>query len=330
MKKPVRPRERGFTIVFTAAAMVVLLGMSALAIDGGVMFTAKNQLQNAVDAAALAGASGLILDQQEAVNRAITIAARNECIDQTVVLSAGDVSFPSPGRVQVSTQQTVNLFFARVLGMNTATIGAMAVAELNALSGTSDVKPWAVPFFDYVFGDPVLLKQGSIDGEFDEYDSTAETPNSWYNAVCFPPLNVGTPETGADVYRENITTGSQDQLHVGDRLQVETGNMVGPTQQGVTDLIALDPNAHWDSNLGVVDSAYPGSTSPRIIKIIFYDPALPPTAGRGYVDVVGFGAFFLEGTSGQRALGRFIQMLTSGTFGSGPGPSLLKGVRLIQ
>ena len=37
-------------------------------------------------------------------------------------------------------------------------------------------------------------------------------------------------------------------VSIGDTLESENGNMIGPTRQGVNDLIALDPNAQWDTS----------------------------------------------------------------------------------
>ena len=56
---PPNCRDRGSTLVFTAIIMAVILAVSAVAIDVGVIATAKSQLQAAVDASSLAGASGL-------------------------------------------------------------------------------------------------------------------------------------------------------------------------------------------------------------------------------------------------------------------------------
>ena len=41
-------------------ALVALIAVSSLAIDGGMIWAARSQLQNAVDAAALAGALNMI------------------------------------------------------------------------------------------------------------------------------------------------------------------------------------------------------------------------------------------------------------------------------
>ena len=47
--------ESGQSLVLAAAAMVVILGMAAMAIDVGMFLQERRDLQNAADAAALAG-----------------------------------------------------------------------------------------------------------------------------------------------------------------------------------------------------------------------------------------------------------------------------------
>jgi len=54
-----RGGNRGIAVVYIALLLIVLLAFVALAIDIGYMYVAKTQLQNAADAAALAGAARL-------------------------------------------------------------------------------------------------------------------------------------------------------------------------------------------------------------------------------------------------------------------------------
>ncbi len=51
--------EKGVTAIIVALLIVVFLGIAALAIDIGYLAMAKNQCQNATDAAAMAGARKL-------------------------------------------------------------------------------------------------------------------------------------------------------------------------------------------------------------------------------------------------------------------------------
>src|SRR5574341_296115 len=206
-------KDEGSALVLAAIAMLVLLGFAALAIDVGAMLTARNQLQGAVDAAALAGASGLIISQGEATNRAITFAGVNTCINQNVAITAANVTFPTATRVQVQGNRLLNLFFANALGMNTANITAVAVAENGTLASTGDIKPWAIPDLNYPLGQPVILKAGDPNG-----NAPGTGPSVFY-PVCFPPVNKGTPITGASEYSDNIINGSSTSIEIGDILR---------------------------------------------------------------------------------------------------------------
>ena len=46
--------ERGAILIFTAIALMMLLGLSTFVFDSGVVWLARRQAQNSADAAALA------------------------------------------------------------------------------------------------------------------------------------------------------------------------------------------------------------------------------------------------------------------------------------
>jgi len=318
--------QKGSALVFAALIMTSMVGFAALSVDTGMILTADHQLQNAVDAAALAGASGLLINQSAATSRALAVSALNSCLNQPVVLNSGNLSYPAGNRIRVQANRPVNLFIARALGVNTANLNAVALAELSALSETKKLKPWCIPFENWNIGSPVVLKVGSA-------SSCGEpaTP-SFYYAVDYPPVNKGTPVSGANVYRDYIKFSYPGDIAIGDVLQVEPGNMQGPTQQGVNYLISQDPGAYWDNSLkSVVNSNFPGFSSPRILKVPFFDPDDPPRPGRDEITVAGLGAFFLEGvTNGGEVRGRFIKITTEGTNKAGPGAGYLYKVKLLQ
>lgn len=72
--------ERGITAMATAVLLAGTVGLTATAVDLGLLFTAKGQLQNAADAAALAAA-----------NTMIGVSAGNQAVAQpsTALVSAG-------------------------------------------------------------------------------------------------------------------------------------------------------------------------------------------------------------------------------------------------
>jgi hypothetical protein len=73
-----RGNQRGIAVVYIALMLVVLFMFVGLAIDIGYMYVAKTQLQNAADAAALAGASQF---SELTSSNTIQLDARNEAIN---------------------------------------------------------------------------------------------------------------------------------------------------------------------------------------------------------------------------------------------------------
>lgn len=310
--------EKGNILVLTAAALMSLVMFASLSVDVGCILTARNQLQAAVDAAALAGASGLMIDQNTARNRAMATAVQNTCIRQSVQVNPSDVSFPVTDQVRVQANSTVNLFFARIIGIHSVNVSAVAVGELSTIVGTKKMRPFGLPDLGWPTGAPVLIKAGSL--------GAPSTNPSFYYPIDFPPMNRGTPITGASEYEYNIAYGSKFDVFIGDRILVEPGNMTGPTKAGIQDLIAQDPYAYWDGSK-VADSAFPGNSSPRIVKIPLYDANSPPDNGRTYIDVIGLASFFIVGLQGKDVIGIYMEQTTSGSFGNGY--SFLRGLRLV-
>src|SRR2546425_11815719 len=70
--------QAGSILVVVAAGIVVLIGIAGLAIDMGMLYNVRTDLQNAMDAAAMAGASQLN-GNTAGINDAVTeaIAATN-------------------------------------------------------------------------------------------------------------------------------------------------------------------------------------------------------------------------------------------------------------
>ncbi|MDZ7369698.1 MAG: pilus assembly protein TadG-related protein [candidate division KSB1 bacterium] len=304
--------------MFTAFAMLSFLLFAAMATDIGYILVADKQLQGAVDAASLAGAAALLQGQTEARNAAIRYAALNTCAGQPVIITAEDVSFPTNTRIRVQARRTVNTFFLRLAGRPQKLLTAEATAEMFSIKGVTGMAPFCVPNGLWQNGDRVVLKSGAK-GE------SGISP-CWRYPVDFPPVNRGNPVTGASAYLNNLMYGTSSYVEIGDILQIEPGNMDGPTTKGVTEIIERDPQAVW-SNGRVVNSAFPGYTSPRILIVPMYDPNRPPSGGRGNVQVNAIGAFFLEGMSGKGdVIGVFMNILANGTRNNGNNYSMLRKI----
>ena len=154
-------RRRGQVLVILAIAIFALLGMAALAVDLGHLWSVRHELQRSADAGALAGASRFIppdtgdwadtlVVQPEAEARARDFASRDLVSDRTLKPAVADneiiVSFPQTDRIKVVTQRPVPLFFARIFGRQIQAVTAEAVAEAREASkNVSCIVPWGMP-----------------------------------------------------------------------------------------------------------------------------------------------------------------------------------------
>jgi hypothetical protein len=86
--------NKGVAVVLIALMMVVLVAFVGLAVDIGYMYIAKGQLQNAADAAALAGASKLP-DSTKVKTEATNFALKNKAAGNDVVITDSDIELGS-------------------------------------------------------------------------------------------------------------------------------------------------------------------------------------------------------------------------------------------
>lgn len=139
-------RECGGVAVMVSMMMVVFGGMLAVAVDLGHVFKVKAELQRAADAGALAGAMAMF--PPGAAKTCSGAVAKGEELAQTnkidglsgedLVVESGRWVMPSgpfqtsncenANAVRVQIKQGVNMWFASIMGVNTMTPAAEAVA----------------------------------------------------------------------------------------------------------------------------------------------------------------------------------------------------------
>ena len=114
---------------------------------------------------------------------------------------------------------------------------------------------------------------------------------------------------------------------------VEPGNMVGPTYQGVQELIAQDPDAYFDEQSNMVVSKY-GMDSPRVVTVALFDPGEITKPGRQYLRFNNFARVFVEEQASRQdpVTGRFLYYVPgigTGRTGRTKG-SLVRVLQLIR
>ncbi len=84
--------------------------------------------------------------------------------------------------------------------------------------------------------------------------------------------------TGGAIYRRNICSCNNASVELGVPYDIEPGNMLGPTAQGIAELIGLDPGARWvttPDGRGEVRGSDWGDNwleSPRVVRVAMFDP----------------------------------------------------------
>ncbi len=349
--KPIQD-QRGATMIMVAVSLVAMFAFAVLAIDMSLIQLAKNQLQNAADAAALSAAIEFGItngDQTASANEAIRMAGLNRAIQitqQDVTITNADVTFPGGNRVRVRTHRTeatndpVRLYFMRVLSADHDNLGNMqatATAMLTPVGATSCLRPWMFPDqWNDTDGDSLWDVGEYYDPNTTgyrvpedvgrvvtlKYQSGGSTPRmGWYQPIRFGPVNRGGPDcNGADCYRTYISECEPYTVAIGDTMELEMGNMVGPTRQGWSDLFALDPTAYFNTATGTIENSA-HEVSPRLIKVALYDPTvgvINSSSGGAtkYIEVTKIAFLFIEappaGGSTVPVTARFVRYVSPG------------------
>jgi len=226
--------------------MTVLLGMMAMAIDTGLIFEDRRDLQNDADAAALAGSQHLPANPAMAITKAREWAAKNGISDSQIQSIHTPQKFVPNDSIHVQLTDEFDWVFAKVLGLTTSTVTSEAVATAGGLGGNNNMMPWALlqgesacldASGDAIFGGgPCIVKVGA----------TASAINGWYGALDFDGTGGGSAE-----YKANIIDGTTNWRYciAGDTspgcvsavtvVDALSGNKVGPTDTGIDTRLAL-------------------------------------------------------------------------------------------
>lgn len=146
--------ESGATIVFVALAMTALLSVVALAVDVGMLLTAKTEAQRTADAAAMAGAGILIFspfDDAPARAEADKFGELNAVQGVIDIDPDADVDVDLDNlTVTVRAHRDevrggpVATWFARVFGIDAVNVGADATARIIPAGAATCLKPFSI------------------------------------------------------------------------------------------------------------------------------------------------------------------------------------------
>lgn len=301
-------RKKGQVMILISLALVVLIGIAALVIDVGMLYLEKVALQNAVDAAVLAGGQELPANPGTAITIANDYASpdKNGKLGDEVTPIVKDEVTPTVTNANyiltVSARRHVPLYFAKIFGKSTSDVTATASATVSTVGGVSGAIPVGIEKKDaFEYGRIYTLKYGGGDGYTGNYGGLELSNN------------------GGNDFRDNLENGYSGVLTVGQWVYTEPGGMTGPTGQGINDRIRDDSTATF----ATVEKG-----SPRIVIVPIIESM--NVNGRELVQIVGFAVFFLESSHRGEITGRFMEMVIgNSTSGSGTNYGAYK-LRLTQ
>jgi Flp pilus assembly protein TadG len=148
-----RLNRAGATMVVAAVMILMFLSIAALAIDYGMVKTAKAEAQRAMDGAALAGASAFtepdpnFPKRDSAIARANALAVKHTVHRVVVDTTRMTVDVDPAAETVIATYSVppMALWFARRFGSSTMGLTATATAHAENSSLSTCVKPVAIP-----------------------------------------------------------------------------------------------------------------------------------------------------------------------------------------
>jgi len=250
--------EDGQAIAFVAITIVFLLGMTGLVTDGGQLYLAKNRLQKAADAAALAGAMELPKDLGAAESVAKETSELNGAPNTGVYFEDVKQS------IKVITNKEVNLSFARLFGFEKVDVKAAAKVKIE---GPATSAARLMPF-------GLNLDRYLAEGKKEEDIKPGKVLELLYQenqAGNFGALDYD--GSGASDYGTFIEHGYPGIINVGDTFKTEPGQMKNQSakvEQHIDEIVHIPiyncPSCTKDESTGEVKIT--GKVDIKILGII--------------------------------------------------------------
>lgn len=230
--------DSGQAMVFIVFALMGLVLMAGLVIDGGSWRRTQRQVQTAADAAALAGAQDLPIDAT-ASTTAVNYAQQNMSgIPAPTVTFPTDAPCVAHACIDVRAAKPVSGIFLAAIN---ATARAHARAMVSVPSMMKNVAPVAVKnTVACAVTNPACYGQ-TVTLTFDESNVSSSniglidlSCHSTSSTAC--PSNAG---IGGSQLKDWIETGYADALPANQWYNVKTGETIGPVKQGFNDRVGV-------------------------------------------------------------------------------------------
>jgi Flp pilus assembly protein TadG len=200
--------RRGKIVVLSAFLMVLIMGMVAFGVDVGYMALTKTELQTSTDAAALAAAGELVNGMPAAEDAAYAFLASNKAGGHTLTEANANVEFgfwnnsthvftlsnATPNAIRLTTSISEQpLFFGRVLGRNTFTSSAQAVAAYQPREIALVLDYSGSMAYDSTFRNISLIGQAAVESNIQQIYTQLGSPT--FGSLTYTPVLYGNTST---------------------------------------------------------------------------------------------------------------------------------------
>ncbi|MEX2532297.1 MAG: Tad domain-containing protein [Gemmatimonadota bacterium] len=198
-RSPIRAvaNDRGAVLALVVLMLIAFLGLAALAIDLGLLYTARGEAQRAADGAAHAGA-GWLMHNPGATDEEIEAEAVRVGQENLVRGEWGDIDpdqdidvLRDERKVRVRVNRThersnpVRTLFAGVIGFGGVGVAASAAAQIWPGDGSECIMPFAIPDHWFV-NDGGTLRDAAIGDVYDASRGDVYVPASDPDQVAVP------------------------------------------------------------------------------------------------------------------------------------------------
>lgn len=317
--------ERGVTVIIVALALMALTVFTGIVVDSGIMWAAREQAQNAADAAALAGSYARIYTDMSPTpstvsgavfDHATQIAAQNPiwgvappsssvaldwtCPDTTTTCVVADVY-----RDGTHGSETLPTTLMRLVNITSQSARAHAVAKNVPANSTDCLRPFYLVDVGYTLGNLPVGATISFSTGFAPFFGIVDTgPGTPFQEML-------SCATGFHHVSETFPTIALTDPSMGSGIPDAVTNIVST----LTEIIGWDPTANWDPvTTNIVASCAPNCScpgftcpnagtgmSPRVFILPVCNPSeatcMAPTPGGATVTTTTFVPVFIDSTT---------------------------------
>ena len=308
-RTPLRRQPRGQTLVTMAVSLVVVLGFIGLSIDVGMMMLARNELQNAADAAALAGAGGMYKNQfgsydplpnfPRAADSATNAVRYNKALRASLATSTVTTGYwnigGTPADMQATTKSPILLNDAAAVRVQIkkapGTNGGPIALFLAPMVGVQSeaIQASAVAVVSY----PGSVSEGEL---YPTAMSGCLFRRFWNTETNSPLLVDGVPpefRIGSSYHYEGCESGQWTSFNLGTQ---SASDMKGLIRNGNGGPLAIGDTIYIQD--GTETSGYVESIKDGLIGQDILVPVTEGLTGGTWNVIIGFGAFHIDDIQG--------------------------------